>query len=108
MLKCKSCGLENKEKSKFCKSCGKDLQEEIVEIQNEKIEKEMGRKGYFKGKMCPFVVASIGGTTGYISGATFEKYEWQHYQCMEEFCRLWDDKAKECSFKIMVELLKKK
>jgi hypothetical protein len=68
---------------------------------------ESERKDYFKGKMCPFVIASVGGTTSIAESSTIESYEWKHLVCMKEFCRLWDDEEKECSFKVMTQSLKK-
>jgi hypothetical protein len=49
--------------------------------------------GYEAGKMCPFVVASIG-KTEYGQG----EYTWQHMQCIQEYCALWDFNSDKCSF----------
>ena len=84
------------------------MQEEISDILKKKAEIEMTKSGYFKGNMCPFVIASIGGTEAAFGGSTLENYVWKHMQCIGEYCRLWDSKAKECSFKVMVDLLRKK
>ena len=73
----------------------------------ENTESEMNKKGYFKGKMCPFAIAYSGGTTAIAGSSTLESYEWKHMVCMGEFCRLWDNEAKKCSFRLMVELLNK-
>jgi hypothetical protein len=76
-------------------------------MSEESTESEMKIEGYFKGKMCPFVMASVGGTTTVAGGSTLESYRWKHLVCMGEFCRLWDKEEKECSFKVMTESLKK-
>ena len=70
-------------------------------------EFEMNAKGYFKGKMCPFTVASVGGTTSITGSSSTESYEWRHFACMGEFCKLWDKEEGNCSFKVMTEHLKK-
>jgi hypothetical protein len=89
----------------------KKEEKERTKKQKEEIEKRMAEAGYFKGKMCPFVVAAIGGThvaTAVFTGGQIEEYTWKHFQCIEEYCRLWDKEAKECSFKVMAESFKKK
>jgi len=71
----------------------------------------MAKEGYFKGEMCPFVLAQVGGThvaTAVFTGGNIEEYTWVHLQCIKEYCKLWDSKSKDCSFKVMVELLRKK
>jgi hypothetical protein len=109
MLKCKKCRFENKDNSKFCKSCGKSLQEELKETQEKTSELSMVKEGYFKGNMCPFTVASIGGTDQVYPGVgSISHYTWKHLECIGRFCRLWDNKENECSFKVMVEILKKR
>jgi len=107
----------------FCEECFKKIKgksKKEIEIEKKKIvlketeeekkkaEESMNRSGYFKGNMCPFTIASIGGTEAAFGGSTLEHYEWKHLECIGEYCRLWDDKAKECSFKVMAESLKKK
>ena len=80
----------------------------MEEQDDRKKELEMNVKGYYRGKMCPFVVASVGGTTVITGNSTLENYEWKHLSCMGKFCKLWDDNSKDCSFNVMVDLLREK
>lgn len=41
---------------------------------------------YIAGGMCPFTVASTGGTNAL---RTAETYTWAHQPCIERFCKLW-------------------
>jgi len=81
-------------------------------VQDGKIkEKElkMNESGYFKGKMCPFTMAKVGGTraaTLAFTGATMNEYVWTHNECIEEYCAIWDETGKQCGIKTISKKLK--
>jgi hypothetical protein len=79
LMLCSNCLKEIKPTAYVCKYCG-NIFHQI--------------KGYEVGKMCPFSVVSIGGTK-----IGMEEYVWQHMQCIQEYCALWDTKSDTCSIR---------
>lgn len=98
-----------KEKQERVKKIQKAI-EETHKLENLKLENEhkMAEEGYYKGLMCPFTVAKVGGTraaTLAFTGASINEYVWKHSQCLADYCAIWDPKNKQCSIKTISQKL---
>jgi hypothetical protein len=70
--------------------------------------KSVAPADYIENNMCPFTIAQIGGTSGYIAGLTMENYTWKHLRCMGGYCKFWDNDNSECSINLGMKALYKK
>lgn len=101
--------IKNKKISieEFCEKNDDFILEKLDEL---KEDKENEKRGYFKGKMCPFTQVKIGGTrpaTLAFTGASVNEYHWTHTACIERYCAIWDEKNKRCSILTIANKLSK-